>query len=115
MKAVRENGLELVAACDLDAGKTKGLFDRVGMDGAGVRQYSDYRAMLEKNELELVAIATDSGEHAKIALYCIRRGVNVIIEKPIAMSMADARQIIAEAEAHHVKAAVCHPALLTLI
>ena len=108
MKAVRENGLELVAACDLDAGKTKGLFDRVGMDGAGVRQYSDYRAMLEKNELELVAIATDSGEHAKIALDCIRRGVNVIIEKPIAMSMADARQIIAEAEAYHVKAAVCH-------
>ena len=108
MKAVRENGLELVAACDLDAGKIKGLFDRVGMDGAGVRQYSDYRAMLEENELELVAIATDSGEHAKIALDCIRRGVNVIIEKPIAMSMADARQIIAEAEAHHVKAAVCH-------
>lgn len=83
MKAVRENGLELVAACDLDAGKTKGLFDRVGMDGAGVRQYSDYRAMLEENELELVAIATDSGEHAKIALDCIRRGVNVIIENPL--------------------------------
>lgn len=108
MKAVRENGLELVAACDLDAGKIKGLFDRVGMDGAGVRQYSDYRAMLEENELELVAIATDSGEHARIALDCIRRGVNVIIEKPIAMSMADARQIIAEAEAHRVKVAVCH-------
>ena len=108
MKAVRENGLELVAACDLDAGKIKVLFDRAGMDSSDVRQYSDHRVMLEENELDLVAVATDSGEHARIALDCIRRGVNVIIEKPIAMSMADARQIIAEAEAHRVKVAVCH-------
>ena len=108
LKAVRENGLELVAACDLDAGKIKVLFDRAGMDSSDVRQYSDHRVMLEENELDLVAVATDSGEHARIALDCIRRGVNVIIEKPIAMSMADARQIIAEAEAHRVKVAVCH-------
>ena len=108
MKAVRENGLELVAACDLDAGKIKVLFDRAGMDSSDVRQYSDHRVMLEENELDLVAVATDSGEHARIALDCIRRGVNVIIEKPIAMSMADARQIIAEAEAHRVKVTVCH-------
>lgn len=108
LKAVRENGLELVAACDLDAGKIKVLFDRAGMDSPDVRQYSDHRVMLEENELDLVAVATDSGEHARIALDCIRRGVNVIIEKPIAMSMADARQIIAEAEAHRVKVAVCH-------
>ena len=108
LKAVRENGLELVAACDLDAGTIKVLFDRAGMDSSDVRQYSDHRVMLEENELDLVAVATDSGEHARIALDCIRRGVNVIIEKPIAMSMADARQIIAEAEAHRVKVAVCH-------
>lgn len=108
LKAVRENGLELVAACDLDAGKIKVLFDRAGMDSSDIRQYSDHRVMLEENELDLVAVATDSGEHARIALDCIRRGVNVIIEKPIAMSMADARQIIAEAEAHRVKVAVCH-------
>ena len=108
LEAVRENGLELVAACDLDAGKIKVLFDRAGMDSSDVRQYSDHRVMLEENELDLVAVATDSGEHARIALDCIRRGVNVIIEKPIAMSMADARQIIAEAEAHRVKVAVCH-------
>ena len=108
LKAVRENGLELVAACDLDAGKIKVWFDRAGMDSSDIRQYSDHRVMLEENELDLVAVATDSGEHARIALDCIRRGVNVIIEKPIAMSMADARQIIAEAEAHRVKVAVCH-------
>ena len=67
LKAVRENGLELVAACDLDAGKIKVLFDRAGMDSSDVRQYSDHRVMLEENELDLVAVATDSGEHARIA------------------------------------------------
>ena len=37
---------------------------------------------------------TDSGVHAEIALYCIDKGINVIIEKPIAMSLADADEIV---------------------
>lgn len=36
--------------------------------------------MVAENELELVSIATESGLHAEIALYCIDHGINVIIE-----------------------------------
>lgn len=36
----------------------------------------------EHPELELIAIATSSGAHAEIALYCIDHGINVIIENP---------------------------------
>ena len=49
---------------------------------------------LEKEKPELVAIATESGEHAKIALECLDRGANLIIEKPIALSLEDADKII---------------------
>ena len=108
MIAVRENGLELTAMCDLEPDKIEALLNRSGMDGSGVRRYTSYRKMLEENDLDLVAIATDSGEHASIALDCIRRGINVIIEKPIAMSMADAQQILSQSEALGVKVAVCH-------
>ena len=50
--------------------------------------------MLEKDSPKLVAIATESGKHAKIAMECIDAGCNVIIEKPIALSISDADEII---------------------
>ncbi len=56
----------------------------------------------------LVGIATESGIHAEIALYCIAHGVNVIIEKPMAMSMADADEIVEAAQRNHVKVCACH-------
>jgi predicted dehydrogenase len=109
VKAAASNGLEFVAACDIEPGKIDDLFERTGYDGSHVAQYLDYRQMLaEHPELELVAIATESGEHARIALDCIDAGVNVIIEKPIAMSMADADAIIAHAAQKGVKACACH-------
>jgi UDP-N-acetyl-2-amino-2-deoxyglucuronate dehydrogenase len=109
VKAVVENGLEFVAACDIEPGKVDDLFARTGYDGSHVAQYLDHRQMLaEHPELELVAIATESGEHARIALDCIDAGVNVIIEKPIAMSMADADAIIARAAQKGVKVCACH-------
>ncbi|MFR2716601.1 MAG: Gfo/Idh/MocA family oxidoreductase [Anaerococcus obesiensis] len=51
--------------------------------------------MIDENlDLDFVSIATESGIHAEIALYCIENGINVIIEKPMAMSMEDANKII---------------------
>ena len=64
--------------------------------------------MLEEVKPELCAIATDSGKHAAIALDCIGAGCNLIIEKPIAMSMADADRIIDAAEKADVKVCACH-------
>lgn len=55
-----------------------------------------------------MSIATESGIHAQIALACIDRGINVIIEKPMAMSMEDADEIIRRAEEKGVKVSVCH-------
>ena len=64
--------------------------------------------MLEENELELVSIATESGKHAAIALDAIDAGVSVIIEKPMAMNIADAEEIIKRAAEKHVKVSACH-------
>ena len=64
--------------------------------------------MLAESDLTLASIATESGLHAQIALDCIDAGVNVIIEKPMAMSMADAEEIIRCSDAKGVKVAACH-------
>ena len=73
-----------------------------------VRRYTDYREMLEKEKPQLCVVATESGKHAQIGMDVLRAGANVIIEKPIALSMQDARMLIAEAEARGLKLCACH-------
>ncbi len=59
-------------------------------------------------EHQLVAIATESGKHAAIALDCIDAGMNVIIEKPMAMSIADAERDHPSCEDRGVTVSACH-------
>ena len=73
-----------------------------------IKRYTDYKQMLAENDITLASIATESGIHAQIALYCIDHGVNVIIEKPMAMSMDDAEEIVRRSEEKHVKVSACH-------
>ena len=92
IEAAKNNNLEFVAMCDVNPEAMQEKSERFGLEA--VRKYTDYRELLEKEKPELVAIATESGKHAAIALDCIAAGCNVIIEKPIALSIADADAIV---------------------
>ena len=98
--------LELVGICDTIPARMDELEKKFHLDG--VLKYTDYKAMLEEQSPHLAAIATESGEHARIALDCIAAGANVIIEKPIALSLEDADRIISAAEKKGVKVCACH-------
>ena len=109
IKAAVNNKLQIPAMCDIKPEAMEALLAKHGLEGDGsIRRYTDYRRMLEENDIRLVAIATESGLHAQIALDCIDAGVNVIIEKPMAMSMADADEIIRRSKAKGVKVCACH-------
>ena len=110
IKAVLNNGLELVAVCDILPEHMQALLEKHGLEqDPSIARYTDYKQLLaEHPELELVAIATESGLHARIALDCIDAGVNVIIEKPMAMTMADAEEIIRRSEEKSVTVCACH-------
>lgn len=110
VKAVDKNNLDFVAMCDIDDSKFDIMLEKAGCgDFPEAARYADYRQMLaEHPEIELVAIATESGKHAQIALDCIDAGKNLIIEKPMAMSMADADEIIRRAQEKGVKVSACH-------
>lgn len=109
VKAVLNNNLEFVAACDIEESQINNLLTKHGLDkDTTIKHYIDYKKMIEQNKLDLVAIATESGNHAEIALYCIDHGINCIIEKPIAMSIQEADQIIRRAEEKGVKVSACH-------
>ena len=90
IKAVINNQLELVAVCDVLPNKMEELLSKQGLaENKEILRYTDYRQMIaEHPEIQLISIATESGSHAEIALYCIDQGINLIIEKPMAMSIA---------------------------
>lgn len=84
IKAVLNNHLELAAVCDVLPQQTENLLAKHELQNdSSIHRYTDYREMIEKEQPQLVGIATESGVHAQIALFCIDRGVNVIIEKPM--------------------------------
>lgn len=109
MKAAINNELEIVAVCDVLEEKMEELLAKYGLEkDESIKRYTDYKKMIEELQPELASIATESGLHAEIALYCIEKGVNLIIEKPMAMSIEDANKIIDLAEKKNVKVSACH-------
>jgi UDP-N-acetyl-2-amino-2-deoxyglucuronate dehydrogenase len=62
----------------------------------GVPWTTDLDELLARDDVDAVAICTPSGSHAEIALAALRRGKHVVVEKPLALSVADADAVIAE-------------------
>lgn len=109
LAAALECGLNITAVCDLlPVAMQQLLIEGAPAAVPYLPQYTNYRRMLEDRSPQLVAIATDSGSHAQIALDCIAAGAHIILEKPMSMSLGDADRIIKAAEVAGVKVAVCH-------
>lgn len=109
MKAAVNNRLEISAVCDVVPEHMEVLLAKHELQNdMSILRYTDYRSMIQEVKPDLVSIATESGIHAEIALFCIDHGVHVIIEKPMAMSISDANEIIRHSEEKHVKVSACH-------
>lgn len=106
IEAAKNNHLDFIAMCDILPEAMREKSEKFGLET--VRRYTDYKKLLEKEKPELVAVATESGKHAEIALDCIASGCNVIIEKPIALSIRDADAIIAAGKEKGVVVCVNH-------
>ncbi len=109
VKAALTNNFEIVAVCDIVPEKMNSILVDNGVEyEKDVKRYTDYKKMISENDIELISIATESGIHAEIALACIEKGINVIIEKPMAMSIEDCEKIIQLSEEKGVKVSACH-------
>ncbi len=107
IKAALDCGLEVVGLCDIVREKALGRRTLLPTpENVGI--YTDYNEMISDLKPELVAVATDSGNHARVAIDCIKQGINVIIEKPIALSVGDAREIVRLSKEKKVCVCACH-------
>ena len=57
--------------------------------------FTDYRRLLDSREIDVVTICTPSGLHAEMAIAAMQAGKDVLVEKPIALSLADADCMLA--------------------
>lgn len=102
----------LVATCDvkLENAKIKQqeYLSKQAGEELSVNVYTDYKRMLEEEDIDVITIATESGYHPEIAIYCMEHGKHVICEKPMALSIKDADAMISCANKNQVKLCVCH-------
>ena len=100
--------VELVAGADLDGQQRTWFAERWGLDEAHV--HADYKAMLRREDLDLVSVCTSARPRAAIIEECARAGVRGIwAEKPIAMGLAEADSALQVCSEHGTKMAVnCH-------
>ncbi|NBH74186.1 gfo/Idh/MocA family oxidoreductase [Clostridiaceae bacterium] len=102
------NNLEIVAVCDIVRENAEDKILKFDLQDRNIKVYTDYKEMVRLEQPELVAIATESGKHAQIALDCMEYGCNLIIEKPLALSIADADAVIAKAKEKKLQVCACH-------
>src|SRR6478609_4807260 len=93
---------ELVAVCDRDPDRLANATDAYGVPG-----FADHNTMLDQVRPDVVHICTSHDQHVPVAIDCLARGVHVIMEKPLAHTLADGERLVAAAEQSQAKIAVC--------
>ncbi|MFV1967761.1 MAG: Gfo/Idh/MocA family protein, partial [Pirellulaceae bacterium] len=93
LRAFRQLGhtgqAELVALADLNEETLRSRLEEFP-----IRGYTDYHEMLQKEELDGVAIATPDHLHRDITLHCARAGKHILVEKPLDMTVAGCQAMI---------------------
>jgi predicted dehydrogenase len=97
-------GVEVVAVASGREQRARQVAAKFGLRAA----YGDYRQMLSDQELDLVSIVTPPYLHHEMTLAAVERGFNVLCEKPFAMHLGQAREMVSAARAAGVVAAVDH-------
>lgn len=106
---------QLVAVCDIVEAQAqeKGQEYKMQLTELGLsfpipEVVLDYRELLGREDIQMVAIATESGNHAQIAIEFLEAGKHVLVEKPMALSMLDADRMIASAQKKGLCLGVAH-------
>ncbi len=94
-KLARMSGAQLAGVVDADAARASALAAKLGCPA-----FSHYQQIFGKTEAAIVAVPTD--RHHAVALDCLKHGLHVLVEKPIAATLAEADALIAEAESRRL-------------
>src|SRR5437868_11675403 len=85
----QSNCCQLIGVADINQDSAKAFAEPFG-----AKHFSSYQALAEQTELDAVIIATPPNTHPEIAMYFMRKGVHVLCEKPLCLSVAEAKAMI---------------------
>ncbi len=87
--------VEIVAGADLVPGKAAAFFKKHGVEGVKT-DYASHKEMLDDKSLALdaVSICTYNRQHAEPAIYALKCGVNVLLEKPFTVTTEEAVEVM---------------------
>jgi UDP-N-acetylglucosamine 3-dehydrogenase len=97
------NNVKIVGISDIDEKRGQEVAAKYGC-----KFYKDYKFMLENEILDLVSIVVPTTFHKEVAINVIEKGINLLIEKPIADTIENAKIIIDKAKERNVKLAIGH-------
>ncbi len=91
-------GARLAAVADLELNRAQAIGERFK-----IPFYQDFREMLEKEKIDVVTILTPSGMHAEHAIAVAEFKKHIVVEKPMALTLADAEKMIVASEKNKVE------------
>jgi predicted dehydrogenase len=94
---------KIVAVCDINESKVKFIAEKLRISG-----YTNYIEMLDNETIDIVDVVVPTKLHGRIAIAAIQKGKNVVIEKPMAASVEEARKILDLAKIKGVKLSIFH-------
>ena len=86
--------VEIVAGADLVPGKAEAFFKKFGVEGA--KCYGSHKEMLDDESLKLdaVSVCTYNCTHEECAIYALKKGVHVMLEKPMCVTLEEGIEIM---------------------
>ena len=96
--------IDLVAICDLNIAAAKQVAARFGIPST----YSSVGEMLNSEKPDLVDICTPPQTHTRLAIEAMRHGCHVLVEKPMALTVADCDEIVQASKKYGLKVCVGH-------
>lgn len=97
-------GARLVALCDNDGAKARALADRFGIPDV----FTDFEELLDSDVLDAVVIATPNHLHEPHVLSALRKGLHVLSERPLALSVRGVERCLAAATKNDLVLQVAH-------
>lgn len=91
---------DLLAVCDVDDTHAAAAAEQFTADGRAPARYHDFRRLLERDDLHAVINATPDHWHTLINLAAIRAGKDIYAEKPLTLTIAEGRQVVAAVRQH---------------
>ncbi|MBP5231556.1 MAG: Gfo/Idh/MocA family oxidoreductase [Clostridia bacterium] len=87
--------VEVVAGCDLIPGKAKAFFERNGVENVKT-DYASHKEMLDDESLHLdaISVCTYNRQHAIPTIYALKKGINVLLEKPFTVTLDEAVEVM---------------------